>query len=449
MRLVGFAAAGALLSACSFVDGGAYGPHHGPKAGAPYGAHAGGYAAPRGFADPCQVPHAQAPIPQGCHPSMVTIGTGPSFANGFPQQPQFGAATGGFGSHAHGNAHTAALRGNSKPRLRKPRFRGALDIGAEQSVSGDLLDYARAPANPVGDYNPYDYAEGTQFRDGADIVTQAWVADARVQSDRAFDYGRAQVTGDAFTPNPAFDVAAPYERLNAPSISFDDAWQAPVSIGASGEFILSDRASLFGRAGYTRAEGTNNDAVSVEATLYQYTARQGTDPDTGAPVGELIETMQFTPNQTIATFNYDFSDMERIDLEAGGRIYLDPVAGQRTGQTVTPFVGASAGASRYNSVHYTVGQSQLSYGSVFDSTSGEGNFYDVRANGENARVDLYDSQWVPQGRLSAGVEWQVTPKTALAFESGVRIEGARDYANGNKGDTNITVPVTLRGSFNF
>jgi hypothetical protein len=64
-------------------------------------------------------------------------------------------------------------------------------------------------------------------------------------------------------------------------------------------------------------------------------------------------------------------------------------------------------------------------------------------------VELYDAQWVPMGSLKAGVEWQVTPKTALAFETGLRVEGARDYSNGTKGDTNVTVPLTLRGSFNF
>ena len=67
----------------------------------------------------------------------------------------------------------------------------------------------------------------------------------------------------------------------------------------------------------------------------------------------------------------------------------------------------------------------------------------------NERVELYDSQWVPSGQLNAGMEWQVTPKTALAFETGIRIEGARDYSNGVKGDTNIAIPMTIRGSYNF
>ena len=66
-----------------------------------------------------------------------------------------------------------------------------------------------------------------------------------------------------------------------------------------------------------------------------------------------------------------------------------------------------------------------------------------------SRVDLYDSQWVLSGGLQAGLEWQVTPGTALALETGLRVQGARDYSNGAKGDSRISVPLTLRGSFNF
>jgi len=47
------------------------------------------------------------------------------------------------------------------------------------------------------------------------------------------------------------------------------------------------------------------------------------------------------------------------------------------------------------------------------------------------------------------MEWQVTPKTALAFETGVRFEGGRENDNGDRGDDNIAIPVTIRGSYNF
>jgi hypothetical protein len=177
------------------------------------------------------------------------------------------------------------------------------------------------------------------------------------------------------------------------------------------------------------------------------------------PVGQSVFT-EFNTENLLTEVSYDFSDMERLNLEAGGRFYANPIAGQSTGRTVTPFFGASAGVSRYNDVSYTLDQRQLSYESVFEEDINE--YYDLDTPGNNGfdldnnpatpgmtRVDLYESQWVPAGSVNAGVEWQVTPKTALAFETGLRIEGARDYANGVKGDTNISVPLTLRGSFNF
>jgi hypothetical protein len=108
--------------------------------------------------------------------------------------------------------------------------------------------------------------------------------------------------------------------------------------------------------------------------------------------------------------------------------------------TLTPFVGASVGASHYNATSYNVTQSQALYSDTFAS----GSSFEI-----SDRVDLYESQWVPSGQLNAGMEWQVTPKTALAFETGVRVEGARKYSNGERGDNNIAIPMTIRGSYNF
>jgi len=68
---------------------------------------------------------------------------------------------------------------------------------------------------------------------------------------------------------------------------------------------------------------------------------------------------------------------------------------------------------------------------------------------EGATAALFDSQWVPTGTVTAGFEWQATPKTALAFETGVRFEGGRNDVNGNRGDNNVSIPFTIRGSYNF
>ena len=448
MRRVGFAAAAALLSGCSFLDGG-YGaskaPHYAkaPQYGAPYG----------GRVDPCQIPHPRAPIPQGCHPSQVSLGVAPP-ATGFPQQPQFGApqvATGGYGSHAAGNVHTAGLRGASAgPVKRRPRFRGALDIGAEKSLRGDIYDYDRFPTDPVDDYNAYRYVEGRSRREGDEIISEVFMADGYPEAGRANQFGAFLTDFYDVVPQPDLSDPDTWDEVYTPSVSFDDAWTTPSSFGVSGEWILGDRATVFGRVGYASAEGTNNDAVAIEATAYRFVSVQSVDPETGAPVGPPSNSLEYEPNIQIARYDYDFSDMNRLDLEAGGRMYLDPIAGRATGKTITPFVGASAGASRHNAVHYTVGQSQLSYETAFpEEGEMELEYFQIRDDAGRTRVDLYDSQWVPQGRLAAGVEWQVTPGTALALETGVRVEGSRKYSNGEKGDTNVSIPFTLRGSFNF
>ena len=425
----------------------AFGPRYGAQPGTP-----------QGFVDPCQIPHSQAPVPQGCHPSQVSIGVpGGSFAGGFAQTPQFGApqthgaqfATGQYGSHADVQGRPG-LRGLKTERKRKPRFRGALDLGVEKSVGGTLLDYqASGIPSPTASYNPYVYTEGRSegTRVGGTLIQTRYYGDSRESTGR-----RRDSDGEPFADStgiPTFAELAPYDTVNEPTISFDDVWSTPATVGLSGEYILNNRATLFGRVGYATAEGRNGAAASVTGTAYREVTRQEYD-EFGAPIGDPIVNTTFQPDQTtFATFGYDFSDMRRLDLEAGGRLYMNPIAGKSTGRTVTPFVGASAGASRYNEVTYKTNQQQLSYESVFEGTP---QLYEVTVNpaqGANATSQLYDAQWVPTGRLAVGAEWQVTPRTALAFETGLKIDGARDYSNGSGGDTNLSVPVTLRGSFNF
>jgi hypothetical protein len=427
MRLVGFVAASALLSGCSYFGGGGFGLG-GQKTAHQQGVHSGAYAG--GF-DPCQIPHARAPLPQGCHPSQVSIST----AGGFPQQPQFGVpqvATQNYGSHAGGNIHTQGLRGSHGPKARKPRFRGALDLGVEKSFQGSLLD-----ANNAGVPSPFTGYSAANFNEGS---VAGSVAGGEVQRTEWSTSSRPRTTDGAF------------DERRQPPISFDDAWSVPASIGLSGEYIVNDRATVFGRVGYAASEGASGTVAIQEATVYQDNIIE--TYDAGVLTGVSSGGTFFRPNTEVARVSYDFSDMKRLDLEAGGRVYFDPIAGQKTGQTVTPFVGAAAGASRFNSVSYKQDIEQLYYSSAIDITGTQASdedlrYYDLDNVGPQGATNLYDSQWVPTGRLAAGLEWQVTPKTALAFETGVRVEGARDYSNGAKGDTNVTVPFTLRGSFNF
>ena len=209
---------------------------------------------------------------------------------------------------------------------------------------------------------------------------------------------------------------------------------------------------MFGRVGYAVSEGASGTVAVQQATIYQdntVTTFEDGEPPVIAPAGTF-----FRPNTEVARVSYDFSDLRRLDLEAGGRMYFNPISGVATGQSLTPFVGVAAGASRFNSVSYKQDIDQLSYSSAItvdgiNAADANLEYYDLDNVGPQGATELYDAQWVPTGRLAAGLEWQVTPKTALAFETGLRGEGARDYSNGVKGDTNVSVPVTLRGSFNF
>lgn len=439
MRLAALAFSSVLLTGCSYLGGFGTmvgGAFSGNSAQSSYGT------SPYGASARCVVSHPRAPLPRGCHPSQVKVQPGAgaqgmaTHASGFPQQPQFGEpqmATGGFGNYAGGNVHSPAATRVASPKSTRPRFRGALDLSAERSVSGNALDYAAFPLAPTTGYLPNLYQEGR---------TEGSIADGQTTSFRYYADDRLQTNPEE------------WDDVTQGSISLSDAWSVPTTVGLGGEFILNDKATLFGRVGYTRAEGTNGGAVTVEGTVFEEATVRTYDDFA------LVATTQstaFQTGQTLTEYSYDFSDMERLDLEAGARLYLNPIAGQSTGRTVTPFLGASAGASRYNDVSFTVDQRQLSYESVYESETP--NYYDLDiagydldadpATADTRRVDLYESQWVPSGRLSAGVEWQVTSATALAFETGLRIEGARDYANGAEGDTAISVPMTLRGSFNF
>ncbi len=460
MRLAVCTLSAVLLSGCSWLggvgnvfNGGGQG-HHAKSSHYQYG---GGhhrqhqYQAQR---DPCQVFSPKAPIPQGCHPSQVTLGT----AGGFPQQPSFGVpaqgrgqyASQGYGSHA-GVAHQqAAHYGPRKSKKRKPRFRGALSLGAEKSISGGLLDYTKLPTiDPVAGYNPQDYREArtTGSEATGNITTVTWTANQQ------------ELSGTAVLTPPGTGFLG-YERARNPEISFDDVYSTPTRLAGGFEYIVNPKTTFFANAGYSQAEGKSGQVASIDATLYRLTESQdyqpedpGVDamgnpnPPTGnfVTAGGLQRSTSFIPNEEIARFNYDFTDMKRLDLEAGGRYYFNPLVKSQGYKTLTPFVGAAVGASHYNAVSYDSSQTQRFYERAFES--GENDYYEIV--GPNTRVDLYDSQWVPSGQLNAGMEWQVTPKSALAFETGVRVEGARKYSNGERGDKNIAIPMTIRGSYNF
>ena len=460
MRLAVCTLSAVLLSGCSWLGGMGMGGgqgHHaqssnydyngGHKARAQHGQHQFSSQQNR-----CQVYSPQAPIPQGCHPSQVTLGT----AGGFPQQPNFGGgqyADQGYGSHA-GVAHQQAA--HYQPRrnkLRKPRFRGSMSLGVEKSISGALLDYSKNPAiDPVANYDPRNYIEGFSSNDFMGDPVDGGI------TTRTIYVGNDQYRNVQTPTNDFVDVTGGFESSSNPEISFDDIYSTPTRFAAGGEYVLNPRTTLFANAGYSQAEGNSGQVANVTATLYEQVSQvqYADDPATpGAvipnpalyPDDYTVVSTGFVPNQEIARFSYDFTDMKRLDLEAGARHYFNPIVKSQGFKTVTPFVGAAVGASHYNGVSFDVTQEQAFYQQSYADGTTTDNFYTI--TGPTNTVDLYDSQWVPSGQLNAGMEWQVTPKTALAFETGVRIEGARKYSNGERGDKNIAIPMTIRGSYNF
>lgn len=435
MRLVLCAVSAIALSGCSWLGGLGSNAHNGYNHSAQSSAY--GHAQ-RGKANPCQILSPQQPIPRGCNPASVTLATPHQGGNGFPQKPSFGQpeyTTGQYGSHAANASQQGANYRDNVPHLRKPKFRGSLSLTGSKNLNGDVLDYAKfsadpltgLPTDPTANYVPSDFNEGSTqgSASSGSIVQTIYTAGPRDSSSTAL-----------------------YDRKSVPNLSFDDAWSTPVGVAIGGEYIMSPRNTLFANFGYTVSAGESKKTADVTATLYQQVTTQEYDTDTLAAIGPQVTNVSFIPDEQIATFRSQFSDMKRYDLEVGGRHYFDPLNKSNGLNTVTPFVGATVGASHYNEVSYTTDQKQRFYQQAFNDPTGEDTqFYEI--DGNETTVGLYDSQWVPTGQLNAGVEWQVTPRTGLAFETGVRVEGARKYSNDEKGDKNVAIPFTIRGSYNF
>jgi len=436
-----------LLSACSWF-GGQGGPqgHHGQQAYGPYGAPQaqnwqGHNRQAKNRLRPCQVLHSSQPVPRGCNPADVTIATGGNPYGGFPQQPNFSSgygadfATGGFGSHSNVRRTSSDYHTSEKAGKRRPKLRGQLYLGGEKSIVGDLIDLdVNGALLPSVNYNPNNFREG------------------RTQGTP----GGGSVTDTIFTSE--------VEQIRQDDISFEDAYSTPLNIRGGFEYIVGPKTSLFANAGYVYAEGERSSAT-VQAELQRIDSIQTfepelmVDPNTGntVPTGNFLSTgtstnIGFIPNVDVARFGFEFSDLERIDLEVGARHYLNPVLKDSTNASITPFVGGSVGAARYNGQSINVRQEQLFLERAFESNAQTLDFFDALPNRGGAvinNVELFDAQWVPTGTVTAGVEWQATPRTAIAFETGVRFEGGRDDVNDVKGDDNVSIPFTIRGSYNF
>ena len=432
LKLAAVGTAATLLAGCSWLPSGGSGAPaaHG---GAYHPAHPGA----RSASSNCRIPHPQAPIPFGCAPASVTVG-----AAAFSQQPQFGPAsfaTGGYGSHAAA-PYAAAAQEVPFAEFERPltpwgngsRLRGSLSLGVSKSVAGDYLDYSSAGnIDPSQGYDPSLY-NITNVRS----VTQTTTGTERFLAS----------------------YSAATESINQPNVSYDDVHSTPLALKAGAEWAVSPRASLFGNVGYTYSEGQSGEAFNVTGAITR--TRGEIREDTGDRV--IItpgDTSTVRNVERIASFDFDYSDRRQLDLEAGGRYYFDYMKSKGLDR-VRPFVSAAGGASLVNEQNISISQTQSNYQAAFEnsismppSEATQGTLYNVvpaQLGGQEATVRLYDEQWVPSGRLNAGVEWQANPRTAIAFETGVEFRGGLEYAGtGESGDADIAIPVTVRGSFNF
>jgi len=415
MRLVACALSTVLLSGCSWlgIGGNSHGNHQAYEShnSGRYAKKAGHYGHQAGQArmGPCQISSPMQPVPQGCRPEQVTLALGNQQAGHYGQS---GYTSGGYGSHA-GDASASTQYHTPKSRKKRPLLRGSFGLEIDHSVSGTLFEPGIAGGAAL--YDRLAFQEGSSSVNGAtrqDIV---------------------------YTSVP--------ESIEAPTISFDDVYTAPLRITGGVEFIMSDHATVFANAGFTRAEGKKGGGASIVDELQRQVTDTPIDPVTGAATGPGITNIEFIPNVEVARFNTDFNELEKYDFEVGGRYYLDPVLTSQLNRTLTPFVAASGGAAHYNDTTVIETQSQLFLGRAFDSGLADSTFYDVPTG--NVPTQIYDAQWVPYGQVKGGLEWQMTPKTALAFEAGIKYEGARDFSDGTPGDDIISVPVSIRGSYNF
>ncbi len=353
----------------------------------------------------CQITAPTQRIPQGCRPEQVTLALGGSQA-GYGNQAQY--TSGGYGSHV-GAARTAQANYAPQPTLKKPKLRGQFGLEIDHSVSGNLYTTDSAPV-----YNRADFVETR-------------VAGVVVDGDqRTLSY----------TGVPG--------RVDAPNISFDDVYTAPFRISGGLEYIFNDHNTVFASVGFTRAEGKKGGGAAIIDGLRRTETIDSYDA-AGLLTNTQVNTLTF-PNVIVATYDYDFSELERLDFELGGRHYFNPIFRNQFVRPITPFVSASGGAAYYSDMSVSLNQRQLFQEQAFETGLNTMAYYDVNSG---TSTQVYESQWVPYGAVKGGVEWQVTPKTALAFEAGVKYEGARDYLNGTVGDDNITIPVTIRGSYNF
>ncbi len=175
-------------------------------------------------------------------------------------------------------------------------------------------------------------------------------------------------------------------------IGYDDAFENSKGLDLTATYDVSQSTTLLARAGYSKADG---NLLNI-----------GTVSD-----GVVTEDLYA-----------EFSDLEQYTIEGGFRKYMGYPAGMR------PYIGATAGFTKYDDVSLTQSSATLVDPSVFTQTYADGG-------------------WAPTASGIVGAEWALGPRSGIGIETGVRWTEALD--TNFISDDKISVPVRLRGRLSF
>jgi len=213
------------------------------------------------------------------------------------------------------------------------------------------------------------------------------------------------IGGDVFGAKPGGAAEGGGGEAGAiDAISYNDAFGDVRSIGGTAEYDIGRDTTLLGSLKYGEASGRTVDTGSFTAGTY----------DSG---GNFVPT----PGSATRNLTGELSDLETFTIEGGARKYVgaNPV--------FRPYVGATAGATRNNSV--SIRQVDQN-GALFN----EGEF--IR------------SGWNPTAAAVVGSELAVGNRGAIGIESGIRWTDAIGVTDNSSTDR-WSIPLKLRGRLAF
>ena len=200
-------------------------------------------------------------------------------------------------------------------------------------------------------------------------------------------------TGGAFVNSASESVAANGTLYGAAASiavtftaedqEFDDVYNNPFVMGLGFNYGISNKEEVFGNFRYTHADSEKFDAVTVDAAV--------TWGATALTLGIPIEG--------------EFDDYSAWGLEAGYRYFYNPVSFKNLPGTLHPFASAAIGFKRVNDIDLDLTFNGAEIDSVLTG------------------IKFYDDSFAVTGGLIAGLRYDISPRIALGFETGIRYEG--------------------------